>query len=127
MSIENNNDADMALRHLLNQAPDIAPSPDLHKAILATAHRQTPQSDNVIRFRPLQHPPLTRPQAGANWLAGGFMAASLALGVWIGAAGLADPLVSAPLELAGVQTTNTAPVLLLDNMLEGLTISQGAL
>lgn len=119
---------DQALSRLLDQAPDIAPSPDLRSQILTAARQQSHPSAQVIDFPHPAAVAIPQPRAAdSNWMAGGFMAASLALGIWIGAAGLADTLVSAPLELAGLQPSETSAALSVDDMLEGFSTTGDSL
>lgn len=119
--------SDNALNGLLNQVPDIAPSPALHAKILAAATATQPQSAKVIDFPQKTIAREAQPSAGYNWLAGGFMAASLALGVWIGTAGLVDTLISAPLEFAGLQTTSQDNAVSVDDLIGAIAITEGAL
>jgi len=98
---------------LLDLAPDVPASPQLMQNILAKATGQTSQNSGaeIIDFHPkagltpLKHKPAHRWLTG-NSFAAGLMAASLILGIWTGANGVADTLISAPLELAGLEISD---------------------
>ena len=100
---------------LLDLAPDVPASPQLMQNILAKATSQTPQNSSAeiidfhpkARFTPLKHKPAHRWLTG-NSLAAGLMAASLVLGIWSGTNGIADTLISAPLELAGLELSDSS-------------------
>ena len=82
---------------LLDTAPDVPASPALQKNILAAA--QENPVNNIIPFKTKP----ARPGFVNNALIGGLMAASLILGIWTGSSGIADNLIAAPLEMAGLQ------------------------
>ncbi len=97
-----NNQEDQALDHLLDLSTPAPASPQLARHILAAANASGPAS-NVVEFTPkrnLAKPPYLNPD---NWLIGGLMAASLIIGIWSGTNDLSNLLVTAPLELAGIE------------------------
>ena len=110
---------DEALARLLDKSPGAPPSPRLKaqilQAALASEASDTNMPDaNIIAFAP-------RRKAVSGWLVGGALAASLVIGIWAGATGIASTLVSAPLELAGFQTDIPADETASYDMTYGLT------
>jgi len=114
---------------LLDLAPDIPASPGLKHSILnkVTIDSSQPASDEIINFSPKpRHNPPRRWLSG-NAFGAGLMAASLVLGIWTGTSNFADPLIAAPLELAGMQLPETDDSINYYNVIDGLTPSESAL
>ena len=105
---------DEALARLLDKSPGAPPSPRLKAQILKAAQADETPATNVIAFA-------SRRKAVSGWLVGGALAASLVIGIWAGATGIASTLVSAPLELAGFQTDIPADETASYDMTYGLT------
>ena len=109
-----NNRQDQALDQLLDLSPPAPASPQLAQHILAAANASNGPASNVVEFTPKRRsakPPYLKPD---NWLIGGLMAASLIIGIWSGTSDISDLLVTAPLELAGIEQPSefdTYPVL----------------
>ncbi|VAV95703.1 hypothetical protein MNBD_ALPHA08-277 [hydrothermal vent metagenome] len=105
---------------LLDAAPLAPPSPDLHQNILAAAKNEPPATAKIIAFAPSP----ARRWINANALAGGLLAASLILGIWTGSSGVADSLLAAPFELAGLPVAEAGDDFSLYSVLDGLTPSE---
>lgn len=122
---------------LLNQAPEVPASPNLPQQIMTSAMLDSampvPASPNlkqsilsatkIVQFKP---------KPATNWfnptaLAGGLMAASLILGIWTGSNGIADNLLAAPFELAGLNVTETTDEFSFYNVIDGLTPTENLL
>ncbi len=111
---------------LLDMAPDVPASPALHGNILATATTNNPAT-NIIAFpgNSSRQPP--HRWLSDNALAGGLMAASLILGIWAGTSGIADNLIAAPLELAGLHSSPNDDIFNFYSVIDGITPSENLL
>ena len=99
MNSHDKNSADRALGHLLDQAPAIADARALKARIMAAANAQASAMAPVVT---LAHAPVRDDPPGMHWAAAALLAASLFVGIWAGASGAADALMSAPLSIAGL-------------------------
>jgi hypothetical protein len=93
---------------MLDKASKTPASPSLHSNITAAAFRT---ESNIVNLRQKLRP-ATAPEAQVpGWLkgsaVGGLMAASLIIGIWSGSNGLIDPLIAAPMELAGLDVSES--------------------
>jgi len=119
---------DLALEKLLDMATPVPPSPDLKAKIMASAINgggevKESTGAEIISFaqaRSVKQTEVDKPRfrLGGNWAAGGLIAASLVIGIWTGTAGYADNLISAPLELAGLQAPASSEDLSIYGLIE---------
>jgi len=126
LPVPNSNDLkqDILASALLSSAHKPPYSPDLKDKILAAATKK--DSAEIIAFRPRRKSfGLTIP-AFENIAAAGLIAASLILGIWSGSNGIADAFISAPLELAGLQSPDS-DIFSFYNIIDGLTPSESSL
>ncbi len=92
--------ADRALDRLLGKAPALEDVSALKGRIMvAAANAQTSATARIITFA---HMPVKDDPANMHWGTAALLAASLFIGIWAGASGAADALVSAPLSIAGL-------------------------
>jgi len=112
---------DQALDQLLDMAPAVPASPILTAQILAaaTANNAPPK---VIEFQ--SKPQKSSAFKSGNWLIGGLMAASLIIGIWSGTNDISNILVTAPLELAGIEQNSEFDIY---PVLDGLSATESLL
>ncbi len=94
--------AESALDRLLEQAPSIENFSALKARIMdvaANTNTSAAAGGITLANAPGEHIPAGR----IDWWVPALLAASLLVGIWAGATGLADMLVSAPLSMAGLE------------------------
>ncbi|MGI9387517.1 MAG: hypothetical protein ACR2OX_08805 [Methyloligellaceae bacterium] len=91
-----------AVDRLLDMAPDVRASEDLVSRIVAAAARDRGHIDaDVIRFRPRAKSGTAEPwRRNWTWPSAAVLAASLLLGLYIGAAGFIDPALTNGVDVA---------------------------
>jgi hypothetical protein len=94
-----------ALEQLLDTAPPVEGIRELESRILGSIDdvAARPAGDNLISFPRRAAPAQDR---AGRWGVAAVLAASLLVGIWVGAGGYATSLVDAPLEAAGLDMGN---------------------
>lgn len=93
-------DGARALDQLLSQAPSLEPSAALRSRILDAALQDQNSSDGVIDFNSYRPRLEVKPKSWQHWPAAGLLAASLAVGLYLGVTGLSEPAFNGVLEVA---------------------------
>ncbi len=123
----NTNDLNQSQEHALDQLLSLSTPPPastmLAKQILAATKPNTQSAEiiNLTAKRNARKKPLFTID---NWLVGGVMAASLIIGIWSGTSDIANLLVTAPLELAGIEQTGDFEIY---NILDGFSATESLL
>ena len=112
---------------VLDSATSVPSSPNLKQNILSAASEQNPTAEIIIFAPPAKRHRLYPTARTSGLMAGGLMAASLMLGIWTGSNGIADNILAAPFELAGLQLSDSTDELSLYNVIDGLTPSENLL
>ncbi len=118
-----NQSQERALDQLLSLATPPPASPLLADQILAATKPST-QSAEIVNLAAKRNARKKALFTTDKWLVGGIMAASLVIGIWSGTNDIANLLVTAPLELAGIEQTGDFEIY---NILDGFSATESLL